>query len=107
MEVLLAICQEFSDQLVNGLARTIPRVDPVEAFLTQLGDNPLLMGNTEQAQSTGLVMSAMMAVLKVYYSCKESYVSAMLALQRAQAAQRKLQGYVRCTEERLEIPKLT
>jgi hypothetical protein len=47
MEVLLAICQEFSDELVNGPARTIPRVDPIEAFSMQLGDNPLLMGNTE------------------------------------------------------------
>jgi hypothetical protein len=69
MEVLLAIYQEFGDELVNGPARTIPRVDLAEAFWMQLGDNPLVMGNTELAQSTSPTISAMMAILKVYYSC--------------------------------------
>jgi hypothetical protein len=44
---MLAICQEFGDELVNGPARTIPRVDPTKAFWMQLGDNPLVIGNTE------------------------------------------------------------
>jgi hypothetical protein len=38
MEVLLAIYQKFGDELVNGPARTIPQVDPAEAFWMQLGD---------------------------------------------------------------------
>jgi len=39
-------------------------------------------------------MSGMFAVLKMFYSLQDSYVSCMLELQRAQAAQRQLQGHV-------------
>jgi hypothetical protein len=38
----------------------------------------------EQAQSFGSAMSAMMAVLKLYYMRQETYSSAMLALHLAQ-----------------------
>jgi len=40
-------------------------------------------------------MRAMFAVLKMFYSCQDSYVSCMLKLRRAQAAQRQLRGRVR------------
>ena len=40
-------------------------------------------------------MSAMFAVLKMFYSRQDSYASYMLELQRAQVAQRQLRGHVR------------
>ena len=40
-------------------------------------------------------MSAMYAVMMMFYSCQDSYISYMQELQRAQAAQRNMQGCVR------------
>jgi predicted transcriptional regulator len=53
------------------------------------------MTETKQAQSSGSAMSAMMAVLKLYYMCQETYSRAMLALHQAQTTQCRLQGHVR------------
>ena len=39
-------------------------------------------------------MSAMYAVMKMFYSCQDSYISCMQELQRAQAAQRRMRGHV-------------
>ena len=39
-------------------------------------------------------MSTMFTILKMFYSHQDSYVSCMLELQQAQAAQRQLRGHV-------------
>jgi hypothetical protein len=80
LEVLLDICQDFGDELIDGPAGSVPRVAPSEATWIDFGDDPLVMTETEQAQSSGSAISAMMAILKLYYTCQETYSSAMLAL---------------------------
>jgi hypothetical protein len=86
MEVLLDICQDFGDELINGPTESIPRVSPSKAAWLDFGDDLLAMIEMEQAQSFGSAMSAMMAVLKLYYMHQETYSSAMLALHQTQNA---------------------
>jgi hypothetical protein len=59
LEVLLDICQDFDDELINGPAESIPRVAPSEATWLDFGDDPLVMTEMEQAQSSRSAMSAM------------------------------------------------
>jgi hypothetical protein len=83
LEVLLDICQDFGDELINGPAGSIPRVAPLEVAWLDFRDNPLVMTETKQAQSSGSAMSAIMVVLKLYYTRQETYSSTMLALHQA------------------------
>ena len=90
LEALSEICQEFGDELVNGPARTFPWVDPSVTAWMQSGGNALVRDQDEQAESSSAAMSSMFTIMKMFYSCQDSYVSYMLELQRAQAAQRQL-----------------
>jgi len=83
LEVLVDICQEFGDELINGLAESIPRVAPSEAVRLDFGDDPLVMTEKERAQSSGPTMSAMMAILKMFHDRQSTYVSVLTALQQA------------------------
>ena len=49
LEVLVDICQEFGDELVNGPAESIPRVAPSEVVWLDFGDDPLVMTEIELA----------------------------------------------------------
>jgi hypothetical protein len=95
MEVLLDISQDFGDELINGPVGSIPQEAPSKAAWLDFGDDPLVMTKTERAQSFGSAMSAMMAVLKLYYMRQVTYSSAMLALHQAHTAQCRLQRRVR------------
>ena len=66
LEVLLDICQEFGDELIDGPAESIPRVALSEVEWLNFEDDPLVMTEAERAQSSGPAMSAMMAVLKLF-----------------------------------------
>ena len=66
LEVLLDICLEFGDKLINRPAKSIPRVAPSEAEWLNFEDDPLVMTKAERVQSSGPAMSAMMAVLKLF-----------------------------------------
>jgi hypothetical protein len=57
--------------------------------------NALVRDHDERAGSSDAAMSVMYVVMKMFYSCQDSYVSCMLELQRAQAAQRRLCVHVR------------
>jgi len=83
LEVLLDICQEFGDELINGLAESIPRVAPSEVEWLNFEVDPLVMTEAERAQSLGPAMSAMMVVLKMFQDRQGTYVSALTALQQA------------------------
>ena len=93
-EVLNEICQEFSDELVNGSVGSSPRVDASQTAWTQPGDNALVRDRDERAGSSNAAMSAMYAVMKMFYSRHDIYISCMQELQRAQAAQRRMRGRV-------------
>ena len=81
LEALSEICQEFGDELVNGPARTFPQVDPSVTAWMQPGGNALVRDHDERAMSSSAAMSAMFAILKMFYSRQDSYVSCMLELQ--------------------------
>ena len=49
LEVLVDICQEFGDELVNGLAESIPRVATSEAVWLNFEDDRLVMTEVEMA----------------------------------------------------------
>ena len=83
LDALSEICQEFGDELVNGLAITFPRVDPSVTAWMQQGGNALVRDRDERVESSSAAMSAMFSILKMFYSCQDSYVSCMLELQRA------------------------
>jgi len=90
LEVLLEICQDYGDELVNGPAGSFPRVSVTDTFVSQIGTESLEMRETILGYSSSLAMSAMLAVLKLYYVRQDTYIEAMLALQQAQVGQRKL-----------------
>ena len=83
LEALSDICQEFGDELINGLAGTFPVVDPSVTAWMQSGGNALGRDHDEQAESSSAVMRAMFTIQKMFYSYQDSYVSCMLELQRA------------------------
>jgi len=93
--VLLEICQDFGDELVNGPVGSFPRVSATDTFVSQIGTEPLEMRETMLGYSSSSAMSAMLAVLKLYYVRQDTYIKAMLVLQQAQAGQRKLRKCVR------------
>ena len=47
MEVLLDLCQEFGDELINGPAESIPRVALLEEVWLDFEDDPLVMPEIE------------------------------------------------------------
>ena len=94
-EVLSEICQEFRDELVNGPVGSFPRVDASQTIWAQQGGNALVRDRDERAGSSSAAMSAMYAVMRMFYSRQDSYINCMLELQRAQAAQRRMRACVR------------
>ena len=80
LEALSEISQEFGDELVNGRAKTFPRVDPLVTACMQRGGNALVRDCDELAESSSAAMSAMFTILKMFYSRQDSYVSCMLEL---------------------------
>ena len=81
LEALSEIYQEFGDELVNGLAETFPRMDPLVTAWMQPGGNAQVRDRDERAETSSAAMSAMFTVLKMFYSCQDSYISCMLELQ--------------------------
>ena len=46
LEVLLEICQDIGDELVNGTAGSFPRVSAIDSFVSQIGTKSLEMRET-------------------------------------------------------------
>ena len=90
LEVLLEICQDYGDELINGPAGSFFRVSVTDTFVSQIGTEPLEMRETILGYSSSPAMSAMLAVLMLYYVCQDTYIVAMLALQ--QTAQARAQA---------------
>ena len=82
-EVLSEICQEFGDELVNGPVGSFPHVDASQTVWAQQGGNALVRDRDERARSSNAAMSAMYAVMWMFYSRQDSYINCMLELQRA------------------------
>ena len=82
-EVLNEIYHEFGDELVNGPVGSFPRVDASQTAWTQPGGNALIRDQDERAGGSNASMSAMYAVMRMFYSRQDSYISCMQELQRA------------------------
>ena len=82
-EVLSEICKEFGDELVNGPVGSFPRVGASQTVWAQQGNNALVGDRDERARSINAAMSAMYAVMRMFYSSQDSYINCMLELQRA------------------------
>ena len=67
-EDLSEICQDFGDELINGLVGSFPRVDASQTAWTQPGGNALVKDWDERAGSSNAAMSAMYAVMRMFYS---------------------------------------
>ena len=67
-EVLSEICQEFSDELVDGPVGSFPRVDASQTAWTQPGGNALVRDRDEREGTSNATMSAMYAIMKMFYS---------------------------------------
>ena len=100
--MLSQICQQHGDELTGSAAGTFPRVDPSTTVWAQRNRNALIRDRDERADSSSLAMSAMFAVMKMFYThqdtgdfWQESYTTCMDKLMRAEAAQRKLKKHVR------------
>jgi len=65
LEVLLEICQDYGDELINGPAGSFPRASVTDTFVSQIGTEPLEMRETILGYSSSPTMSAMLAVLKL------------------------------------------
>ena len=76
LEALSEICQEFGDELVNGPAGTFPQVDPLVTSWVQPGGNALVRNHDERAESSSVAVSAMFAVLKMFYLAKIATLAA-------------------------------
>ena len=100
-EVLSKICQQHGDELTDSAAGTFPRVDPSTTVWAQCNSNALIQDWDERANSSSPAMSAMFAVMKMFYTrpdtrdfWQESYTTCWDKLMRAKAAQRKLRKCV-------------
>jgi hypothetical protein len=73
LDVIMEIAQNFGDELVGGLATSIPCIAPSTAEWNQdVGQGArgaLVRSRSERVQSDNMAMSAMMAVLNVDRDC--------------------------------------
>ena len=83
------------DELVNGPVGSFSLVDASQTAWAQQGSNALVRDRDERARSNNAAMSAMYAVMRMFYSRQDSYINCMLELQRAQAAERWRRARVR------------
>jgi len=70
-------------------------MDASQTTWTQPGGNALVRDQDGRAGSSNAAMSAMYAVMKMFYSRQDSYISCMQELQRAQSTQPRMRGHVR------------
>ena len=80
---------------MNGPVGSFPHVDVSQTTWNQPSGNALVRDRDERARSSSATMSAMYEVMRMFYSCQDSYVNCMLELQRAQATQYRMRARVR------------
>ena len=67
-EVLSQICQQHGDELTGSVAGTFPWVDPSTTVWAQRNNNALIQDQDERVDSSSPAMSAMFAVMKIFYT---------------------------------------
>ena len=88
--------------MTGSAADTFPQVDPSIAVWAQCNRNALIRDQDEWAESSSPAMSAIFAVIKMFYAhqdtqdfWQESYTTCMYRIMRAEGAQQKLRRRVR------------
>ena len=71
-EVLIQICQQHGDELTGSAAGIFPQVDPSTAVWAQRNRNALIQDRDERADSSCPAMSAMFAVMKMFYTREDT-----------------------------------
>ena len=71
-EVLSQICQQHRDELTGSAADTFPQVDPSTVVWAQRNRNALIQDRDERAESSSPTMSAMFAVMKMFYARQDT-----------------------------------
>ena len=66
------ICQQHRDELTSSAAGTFPRVDPSIAIGAHRNSNALIRDRDERAYSSSPAMSAMFAVMKMFYTRQDT-----------------------------------
>ena len=66
------ICQQHGDELIGRVAGTFPRVDLSTTVWAQRNNNALIRDRDERADSSSLAMSAMFAVMKMFYTRQDT-----------------------------------
>ena len=67
-EVLSKICQQHGDDLTGSVASTFPQVDSTTSIWVQHNRNALVWDRDERAKSSSPAISAMFAVMKMFYA---------------------------------------
>ena len=71
-EVLSQICQQHGDEFIDNAIGTFPRVDPSTAVWAQRNHNALIRDQDERVDSYSPAMSAMFAVMKMFYTRQDT-----------------------------------
>ena len=71
-EVLSQICQQHGDDLTGSATSIFPWVDPSTIVWAQRNSNALIQDRDERADSSSPAMSAMFAVLKMFYTHQDT-----------------------------------
>ena len=71
-EVLSQIYQQHGDALTSSATGMFPWVDPSTAIWEQRNQNALIQDQDEQANSSSPAMSAMFAVIKMFYTRQDT-----------------------------------
>ena len=71
-EVLSQICQQHGDKLTGSATGTFPRVDPSTIVWAQRNRNALIRDQDERADSSSPAMSAIFAMMKMFYTHQDT-----------------------------------
>ena len=72
-EILCTLYQQHGDSLTNGAAGSIPWVDPATAVWRQHDCVFVVRDCDERVQSSSTTMSAMFAVMHMFYAQEDAY----------------------------------
>ena len=71
-EVLSQICHQHGDEHTSSAAGTFPQVDPSTIVWEQRNSNALIRDRDKWADSSSLAMSAMFAMMKMFYTRQDT-----------------------------------
>ena len=71
-EVLSSVCQQHGDELTGSAASTFPQVDPTTLVWVQRNRNALVRDRDEWVESSSPAMSAMFAMIKMFYARQDT-----------------------------------